>query len=181
MFKRIIVAGSRNYHNYQEAESYINFCICRIRKEYNLVFVSGGCRGADALGERYAISNGYAVERHPAKWQPYGKAAGPIRNRTMIMSADYVICFWDYQSRGTASLIEYAKEFNKLIRIKKFRHMHRPNKMAMHIHSPASILLSSPIFCRQPYSLKNTALPFDCRSVVVRLITSISRRLFEDL
>lgn len=40
MIKRIIVAGSRNYHNYQEAESYINFCICRIRKEYNLVFVS---------------------------------------------------------------------------------------------------------------------------------------------
>lgn len=119
MIKRIIVAGSRNYHNYQEAESYINFCICRIRKEYNLVFVSGGCRGADALGERYAISNGYAVERHPAKWQLYGKAAGPIRNRTMIMSADYVICFWDYQSRGTASLIEYAKEFNKPIRIKK--------------------------------------------------------------
>lgn len=106
MIKRIIVAGSRNYHNYQEAESYINFCICQIRKEYNLVFVSGGCRGADALGERYAISNGYAVERHPAKWQLYGKAAGPIRNRTMIMSADYVICFWDYQSRGTASLIE---------------------------------------------------------------------------
>ena len=69
--------------------------------------------------ERYAISNGYAVERHPAKWQLYGKAAGPIRNRTMIMSADYVICFWDYQSRGTASLIEYAKEFNKPIRIKK--------------------------------------------------------------
>ena len=66
MIKRIIVAGSRNYHNYQEAESYINFCICRIRKEYNLVFVSGGCRGADALGESYAISNGYAVERHPA-------------------------------------------------------------------------------------------------------------------
>lgn len=32
MIKRIIVAGSRNYHNYQEAESYINFCICRIRK-----------------------------------------------------------------------------------------------------------------------------------------------------
>ena len=74
MIKRIIVAGSRNYHNYQEAESYINFCICRIRKEYNLVFVSGGCRGADALGERYAISNGYAVERHPAKWQLYGRS-----------------------------------------------------------------------------------------------------------
>lgn len=119
MVKRIVVAGSRNYHNYPEAELYIDRCICRIRKEADLIFISGGCRGADALGEKYAANNGYTVERYPAQWQLYGRAAGPIRNRAMVMSADYVICFWDYKSRGTASLIEYAKEFNKPIRIKK--------------------------------------------------------------
>ena len=32
MIKRIIVAGSRNYHNYQEAESYITFAYAELEK-----------------------------------------------------------------------------------------------------------------------------------------------------
>ena len=36
----------------------------------------------------------------------------------MAKVGDYVICFWDGKSRGTKSMIEYAKKFNKPIRIK---------------------------------------------------------------
>ena len=33
--------------------------------------------------------------------------------------ADCVIAFWDGKSRGTKSLIEYAKQYEKPIRIKR--------------------------------------------------------------
>lgn len=118
MIKRIVVAGSRDYCNYQEAKSYIDFCISRIREEYTLIFVSGACRGADILGERYANENGYKIERYTAKWSEFGKSAGPNRNKEMAKVADFVICFWDGKSIGTKSMIKYTLQFNKPIRIK---------------------------------------------------------------
>ncbi len=118
MTKRVVIAGCRDYENYTEAKEYIDYCISRIRDEHTLIFVSGGCRGADALGERYANDNGYKIERYPADWEKYGKSAGPIRNRQMAEACDYVICFWDGKSKGTKSMIEYAKELNKPIKIK---------------------------------------------------------------
>ncbi len=76
MIKRIVVAGCRNYKNYNEAKEYIDFCISAIKEKYTLVFVSGSCIGADLIGERYAAENGFKVERYPADWNKYSRAAG---------------------------------------------------------------------------------------------------------
>lgn len=119
MVKKIVVAGSRNYNNYEEAKAFIDACIINIRNENTLVFLSGGCRGADAMGERYARENGFETERFPADWDKYDKWAGPIRNRKMAEEADYIICFWDGHSSGTKSMIRIANDLNKPIRIKK--------------------------------------------------------------
>ena len=118
MLKRIVVAGCREYNNYQEAKTYIDFCISQIRKECTLVFVSGHCRGADILGECYALENGFEIELYLADWKNYGKAAGPKRNKEMAQKADYIICFWDGKSKGTQSMIAYAKQFHKPVRVK---------------------------------------------------------------
>lgn len=119
MIKRIIVAGCRYYEDYDEAKAYIEMCIKNIRKKYTLIFLSGGCRGADMLGERYAKENGFSIERYPADWQKYGKSAGPKRNLQMAKACDYVICFWDGKSHGTASIISYAKMLKKPLKIKR--------------------------------------------------------------
>lgn len=118
MIKRIVVAGCRDYENYQEAKVYIDFCISKIRKSHTLIFVSGGCRGADMLGERYAKENGFEIEQYKADWKAYGKSAGPKRNMQMAMASDYVICFWDGKSKGTLSMINCAKKLNKPLHIK---------------------------------------------------------------
>lgn len=118
MIKRIVVAGSRNYENYSEAKKYIEMCIKEIKCKYTLIFLSGGCRGADMLGERYATENGFNIERYPADWQRYGKSAGLKRNFQIAKSCDYVICFWDGKSPGTASMISYARKLQKPINIK---------------------------------------------------------------
>jgi len=119
MIKRVVIAGCRDYNNYQEAKEYIDFCISKIRNKYTLIFVLGGCKGADLLGERYAIENDWKIEKYPADWKKYGKGAGPKRNQQMAEVGDYIICFWDGKSKGTKSIIDFATQMGKPIKIKK--------------------------------------------------------------
>ena len=116
--KRVVIAGSRDYDNYEEAKRFIDNCIANIRKQNTIVIVSGGCRGADKIGERYAKENSFQVELLLPEWTKYGKSAGPRRNRLMAQISDYIICFWDGKSKGTKSMIDYAKMYEKPLRIK---------------------------------------------------------------
>lgn len=118
MEKRVVVAGCRDYFDYEQARAFIHLCLQNIKEQYTLIFVSGGASGADRLGERYAHEHGYAIERFDADWDKYGKRAGPLRNEKMAQAADYVICFWDGKSRGTKSMIDFAKAYGKPLKIK---------------------------------------------------------------
>ncbi len=118
MEKRIVICGSRNYTKYNEAKIFLDACLSEIKKENNIIIISGGAKGADTLGESYAKEKGYRVERYPADWKRFGKAAGVIRNKKMAEISDLIICFWDGKSRGTASMIRYAKKLKKTIKIK---------------------------------------------------------------
>lgn len=118
MTKRIIIAGCRDFENYNLAKEYIDFCISNLKKNYELIFMSGNCKGTDMLGEQYAKENGCKLELYPANWKKYGKYAGPKRNEQMAQICDYVICFWDGKSRGTKSMIDYSLKLNKPIKIK---------------------------------------------------------------
>ncbi len=119
MVRRVVIAGCRDYTNYEEAREYIDCCISDMRQKHKIIVVSGGAKGADALGERYAKEHGLCVERHPAEWERYGRGAGPKRNREMAQTADMIICFWDEKSKGTKSMIGYAQNLGKRIYIKK--------------------------------------------------------------
>ncbi len=60
MIKRVVIAGCRDYNNYDDAKLYIDFCLSNIRKENDIIIVSGCAGGADAIGERYAKEKIYA-------------------------------------------------------------------------------------------------------------------------
>ena len=117
--KRVTVAGSRTFTDYKTAKKYIDFCLSDIRKKNEIIIVSGGAKGSDTLGERYAKQNGFEIERYLADWDTYCKSAGAKRNKKMAEISDYVICFWDGKSKGTKIMIDYAKQFNKPLKIKK--------------------------------------------------------------
>ncbi len=117
--KRVVIAGCRDYNAYDEAKEYIDFCLSNVRKENEIIILSGCASGADTMGERYAKENGLKIEKYPADWEKYGRGAGPKRNKQMAEICDFVICFWDEKSKGTRSLIDYAKKFDKPIKIKK--------------------------------------------------------------
>ncbi len=114
-YMRIVVAGCRDYDNYEEAEAYIDQHIKNIKEK--IVVVSGGCRGADRCGERYAERHGLLTEKYLPNWERYGRAAGPIRNREMVKNCDIILCFRDGKSRGTNSLIRLAKQLKRPIHI----------------------------------------------------------------
>lgn len=99
--KYVLIAGSRDFEDYRTAKKYIDFCLENIRKQYKIIIISGGANGADKLGERYAHENRMKCIYYYPDWEKYGKSAGPRRNSEMVKKADYVICFWDGESRGT--------------------------------------------------------------------------------
>lgn len=112
--RRVIIAGGRDYHDYDkvlEAIAESGFTID--------VVVSGGAKGVDALGERYAAEKNIPLNVFQADWQTNGRAAGPIRNRKMAENADALIAVWDGQSRGTKNMIETATKKGLLVYVKR--------------------------------------------------------------
>lgn len=109
---RLAIVGSRDFNNYQTLENVIDNIIDD--NDYEIIeIVSGGARGADALGEKYADK--FAIDKviFPADWKTYGKRAGFLRNVDIIKNCDVCICFWDGQSHGTKHDIELCQQYNK--------------------------------------------------------------------
>lgn len=112
---KMIVAGSRNIDQY----SIVYDAICRGLVHLGIHFgardmqitelVSGGARGVDELGERWAAANGIPVKKFIPDWR-LGRGAGQIRNKEMAEYADILIAIWDGESRGTKGMIDYAKK-----------------------------------------------------------------------
>ena len=104
---KVIIAGGRYFDDYNELCCY---CDKVLRNQINIEIVSGGARGADALGEKYAQEHYYGLKRFPAAWSTFGRSAGVIRNAEMAKYAAILIAFWDGKSRGTRSMINLAEK-----------------------------------------------------------------------
>lgn len=111
---KVIIAGGRDYHNYDtvlEAIKESHFTIS--------VVVSGGASGVDALGEQYALDRNIPLHIYIADWKRDGKAAGPLRNRKMAENADALIAVWDGKSKGTKNMIETAEKMGLYVYVKE--------------------------------------------------------------
>lgn len=110
--KKLAVVGSRTFNDYE--------CLKRVLQPWMPAhIVSGGARGADALAERLAHEYDLPITVIKPDWKQHGRAAGPIRNRTIVDTADLVVAFWNGQSRGTGTTVKYAREKGKTIIIEK--------------------------------------------------------------
>lgn len=114
---KVIIAGSRGFSNYKLLRDKCNEYLRNKRKEYNIIIISGGARGADTLGEKYAQDEGFSLEVFPANWNKFGKSAGFRRNEQMAEVADALIAFWDGKSHGTKHMIEIMENKNLLVKI----------------------------------------------------------------
>lgn len=115
---KLIVAGSREFNDYELLAKTLDDYLKDIEGEVEIV--SGGARGADKLGERYAEERGYRPKRFRAKWsdiqrpgaivrvnkygQKYDAAAGHIRNTKMGEYADEAVIFLQKRALNRGSL-----------------------------------------------------------------------------
>jgi O-acetyl-ADP-ribose deacetylase (regulator of RNase III) len=115
---RVIVAGSRTIMDYRLVEQAIQESGFTIRE-----IISGGARGVDQLGLRYARGHKIPTTVFPAKWKRDGRAAGFIRNERMAEVAHALIAVWDGVSKGTKHMIDLARKLDLTV------HIHQVNSL----------------------------------------------------
>lgn len=117
MSYKLAIIGSRNFSDYDL------LCAEMAKLPKPSVIVSGGAKGADTLGKRYADEHGIPTEIFPAIWRPEGedgpidKGAGMKRNTDIIKSSHAVLAFWDGDSTGTMDSINKSIMFKKFVKI----------------------------------------------------------------
>lgn len=109
---KLAIIGSRNFTNYKLLQEILE----QYKPKITLV-VSGAAKGADSLGEKWALENNIQTLIFPADWNQYGKRAGFIRNEDIIKNCDCCVAFWDGESKGTKHSLSLCKKYNKPVKI----------------------------------------------------------------
>lgn len=119
---KLIIAGGRDFENILKAQTALmQFSIEQFGEPLSSALiteiVSGGAKGADAIGEKVAIANGIPVKKFPADWEGLGKRAGFVRNAEMVEYADALLAFWDGESKGTKHMIDLATKKGLIVKV----------------------------------------------------------------
>lgn len=105
---KLIIAGSRTIDKDSLLELFdINSLLRFFKLDWPEEFVHGGCpTGADAYCD--AVADSYhdtaKVKVFKADWNTNGRAAGPIRNKSMATYSDALILIWDGKSKGSSNM-----------------------------------------------------------------------------
>lgn len=108
----LAIVGSRNWTN---VDPIIKGLERLSPDEFKII--SGGAKGVDRIAETHAKKLGYEFEAFLPDWDKYGKSAGMRRNSQLVDAADFLVAFWDGQSRGTLDSINKALKKGILVRI----------------------------------------------------------------
>lgn len=104
---KTIIAGSRAIDRYELVDVALSDAMGQ-----GLVItavVSGGARGIDQLGERWAREHSIPVTRLIPDWGKWGKRAGILRDEQMASVADALVAIWDGTSRGTDHMVSEGR------------------------------------------------------------------------
>ncbi|MET8694756.1 DUF2493 domain-containing protein [Streptomyces bauhiniae] len=115
---RILVTGSRTWDDDTVIGEALSEAIRPVWHDRNVVIVHGACpSGADQMAHEWAEVFGVDVERHPADWNRYCKAAGPRRNAHMVhLGADLCLAFIRDGSRGATHCADLAEKAGITVR-----------------------------------------------------------------
>lgn len=103
----LAISGYRYFYDYEIFEREV----LNLQAEIDKVRV-GDASGTDNLAHIFCRKHEIEIRIFKAKWNKYGKAAGPIRNRRLIKKSDHLIAFLSKHSKGTKDSIKYAKSLN---------------------------------------------------------------------
>jgi len=122
---RVIIAGSRSITDFKTIKKAIECCSFSITE-----VVSGGAKGVDLLGEKYAKEEKIPIKVFKPLWKDleasgaivkanaygeYNARAGIDRNEQMGDYADALIAIWDGYSKGTKHMVSYMQKLDKKV------------------------------------------------------------------
>jgi hypothetical protein len=103
---RILICGARDFDEPKAIEALIDAL------PLDTVIIHGCADGADSMAGAFAKRRGMKVLEFPARWDIHGRAAGPIRNKEMLVDGkpDKVYAFYRNKiaSRGTRNMVMQA-------------------------------------------------------------------------
>lgn len=120
----IIVAGGRDFNNYDLLADVIEYCVSMGFISDDATLICGEAKGADTQAKMFWEDAGLSIASYPAKWddisglnepvqigvhpdgKKYNKLAGTNRNGRMSAVGKGLIAFWDGKSSGTRDMIE---------------------------------------------------------------------------
>jgi len=105
---KLIIAGSRTFTDYQLLCRTLTPELLRITQ-----VLTGGARGAEQLGYRWAWKHQIKHQLFRADWERFGKPAGVRRNHQIAQAGDVLVVFGDEPSPGTAHLIQCMRALGK--------------------------------------------------------------------
>lgn len=111
---KLAIVGSREFTDYDKM---CKFIASRFDIDTIDCIVSGGAKGADSLAERFASEHNISTKIFKPDWKRYGRAAGPIRNRSIVEYADAVVAFPTSSSKGTVNSMKLARELRKRLEV----------------------------------------------------------------
>lgn len=104
---RVLVSGGRGYSNRKLVFEILD----EFHSETGIdLLIHGAAPGADSLAEEWAKKRQVAYLGVPAKWDAFGKAAGPKRNRMMVEKAHPEHAFVFPGGKGTADMTSVLEE-----------------------------------------------------------------------
>ena len=105
---KVLVTGDRNWTDRESIRSWLS----KLQDQGYDTLIEGEARGADTIARQEAESMGYTIERYPAQWTSYGKAAGVKRNQQMIDEGKPDLVLWFHHdlknSKGTRDMVNRA-------------------------------------------------------------------------
>ena len=101
---KLAIVGSRNLSDIA-LDEYVTDEVSEI--------VSGGAVGVDRCAAAFARRRGIILTEFLPEYETYGRAAPIVRNKQIVDYSDEIIAFWDGKSKGTLSVIKYAKQCGK--------------------------------------------------------------------
>lgn len=113
----LLIAGGRDFSDYSLALKTLDDYETLDAGGRSIVVVSGGARGADAIGEMWAKARGHTISRMTPDWNLYGRRAGLVRNTDLVNACSDAVVFWDGSSRGTKDTITKLQAAGKTHRI----------------------------------------------------------------
>jgi hypothetical protein len=112
---KLLIAGSRTFTDYQR------LCQVLAPDRHRIAQVlTGGARGADQLGYRWAWKHAVRHQLFRADWERFGKSAGMRRNHQMAQAGDVLVACWDGQSPGTRHMMQCMEQRGKPVVVVRF-------------------------------------------------------------